>query len=99
MKKSYVEAYETYTQIQWELHRPIDNEDFDYETLKRLYESKILYLESLRVKCFLAINQHNSTRTFTIKDFQNILLALQTTKEQLRNLVENSCSRYFCLNF
>lgn len=87
--KSYATDYETYSQIKWELHRPIQDEGLDLETLKRLYESKIAYLERLRIKCFSAINQKIPS-AFQMQDYEYILVALQTTKEQLRQLIRTT---------
>lgn len=81
--KSCATDYETYTRIKWELHRPIQDESLDFETLKRLYESKIVYLERLRVKCFSAINQ-KTPGLFTIQDYEYILIALQSTKKHIQ---------------
>ena len=85
MKESYATDYDTYSQIKWELHRPIQEDGLDFETMLRLYESKRLYLERLRVKCFLAINMVGVT-AFTLQDYSYILIALQTTKERVKQL-------------
>ncbi len=82
---SYAKDYATYSQIKWELHRPIHEDGVDYETLRRLYESKIIYLERLRVQCFYAMNQ-NSPNEFSMHDYNCIFLALQTTKAQAQKL-------------
>ncbi len=90
--------YETYTQIKWELHRPIQEEGLDVETLKRLYESKLVYLERLRLKCFMAINQAPQT-LFTVQDYEYILIALQSTKAQVRQLVRSALEKSLCNSY
>jgi hypothetical protein len=87
MKTSYATDYETYSQIKWELHRPIQDEGLEFETLERLYESKLVYLERLRIKCFSAINSKTPS-AFTMQDYRYILIAVQTTKEQVRQLAD-----------
>ncbi len=78
--------YETYSEIMSELGSPINAEGLDLETLKRLYESKAVYLENLRVKCFLEINSESDT-CFTSADYSLILNALNQTKKQIRSLI------------
>lgn len=93
--KSSNTDYETYREIMGELLRPISGSDLDAETLKRLYESKLVYLENLRVQCFLAINApgpgagKDTLRTahFTAKDYALILDAIKTTRSHLRQVV------------
>jgi lipase chaperone LimK len=78
--------YETYREIMGELLQPIDGEGLDTDTLKRLYESKMVYLENLRVRCFIEMNQPSSG-FFTQEDYQLILTATQRTSSHLRELV------------
>ncbi|MFK7872598.1 MAG: hypothetical protein AB8C84_05425 [Oligoflexales bacterium] len=80
-----VTDYDTYRQIMDELMRPIQDEGLDVMTLKRLYESKLVYLENLRTKCFCAINRGEGH--FQMEDYHVILGAVQETKLHLRDLV------------
>jgi len=100
MKKSYATDYEMYSQIKWELHRPIQDDGLEADTLRRLYESKIDYLERLRAQCFLAMNQ-NSPTAFTMQDYHYILIALETTKEQVRDIKgdRSALRNPLCKNF
>ena len=85
MKKSCATDYETYSRIKWELHRPIRDEGLDLETRIRLYESKLAYLERLRVLCFSAVNSKALTK-FNMQDYHYILVALQGAKAHLCRL-------------
>ena len=78
--------YETYREIMGELLSPIMPEGLDLDTLKRLYESKAVYLENLRVKCFWEINK-NPLTFFTTSDYTLILRAIKETSHQLRHLI------------
>lgn len=85
-QKNGATDFETYREIMGELLRPIDVEGLDIETMKRLYESKMVYLESLRVQCFHEINGKEPT-PFTMGDYQIILKALHETSRHLRDLI------------
>jgi len=78
--------YQTYKEIMGELLNPIMAEGLDLDTLKRLYESKAVYLENLRLKCFWEINKKPMT-FFTAQDYALILRAIAETKNQLRHLI------------
>ena len=78
--------YETYKEIMGELLGPIQAIGLDADTLKRLYESKLVYLENLRVKCFYEINKAESS-FFTVDDYQLILQAVSETNKHLREIV------------
>lgn len=78
--------YETYCEIMNELLAPIREDGLDRDTLKRLYESKLVYLENLRVKCFFEINSVKQPR-FSPRDYELIYLALERTKDHLRDLI------------
>ncbi|MFW7380965.1 MAG: hypothetical protein ACOH5I_19270 [Oligoflexus sp.] len=78
--------YETYREIMDELVKPIVGEGLDPETLKSLYESKAVYLENLRVRCFSELNHLKGTH-FTWDDYQLILRAMQQTKNHVRQLI------------
>lgn len=78
--------YETYREIMTDLLKPIAADGLDQDTLKRLYESKIVYLENLRVKCFRNMNS-GATTHFTKDDYALILEALKQAREQLRGVV------------
>ena len=86
MQKMGATDYETYREVMGELLQPIRAEALDVDTLKRLYESKLGYLENLRVKCFFEIN--GSERTlFDMDDYQLILRAVRETERHLRELI------------
>ncbi len=81
--------YETYREIMGELLKPILAEGLDGETLKNLYESKAVYLENLRVKCFTELNHRKQTH-FTWRDYQLILDAIRETRQHVRSLILTS---------
>ena len=78
--------YETYREIMNDLLQPISGEGLDSETLRRLYESKLVYLENLRLKCFREINSGRQTH-FTADDHTLIVKALGETTRHLRQIV------------
>jgi hypothetical protein len=78
--------YETYLEIMGELLRPIEGHGLDLDILKRLYESKLVYLENLRVKCFCEINSAGQGH-FTMDDYQLILQALRETQRHVKSLI------------
>ena len=49
--------YDTYIEISEDLLNPIIGEGLDLDTLKRLYMSKLVYLNNLRKQCFMDINK------------------------------------------
>ena len=78
--------YESYKEIMEELLKPIMPKDLDPDTLKRLYESKAVYLENLRVRCFWELNTKSET-PFTQSDYTFILQAIEETKRHLRSMI------------
>ncbi len=78
--------YETFKEIEPELLRPILGDGLDYETLRKLYESKIVYLSHLRTRCFVEINQ-SETPDFKPEDLATIVRALALTRGHVRSLV------------
>lgn len=86
MRKDRSIDYETYREIMGELLRPIDVEGLDVDTMKRLYESKLVYLENLRVKCFCELNGASES-PFTIDDYGLIIKAIAETNRHLRELI------------
>ena len=78
--------YNTYCQIKDDLPLPIFNAEVDKETLKRLYDSKLFYLEHLRTTCFKAMNK-NTSSNFTVEDYSFILYSIENTKKYLNDLV------------
>ena len=78
--------FDTYREIIDELLQPIPSEGLDSDTLKRLYQSKAVYLENLRIRCFREMN-HMRKDSFSREDYGLILAALQTTHSHLRDLV------------
>jgi hypothetical protein len=75
--------YETYQEIMSDLIQPISAKDLDFDTLRRLYESKLVYLENLRIKCFREINSGRETH-FTADDHALIVKAHGETVRYLR---------------
>lgn len=86
MSKDRATDYETYREIMGELLRPIEASGLDVETLKRLYESKLVYLENLRVRCFVELNGPNPGH-FKMDDYRLILEAVNQTNKHLRDLI------------
>lgn len=86
MSKKKPTDYETYREIMEDLLKPIAGDGIDPETLKRLYESKMVYLENLRVKCFKEVNGPKSSH-FTQEDYRLIVRAGVETRNQLRDVV------------
>lgn len=78
--------YETYQEIMDELIKPINKTGLDADTLKRLYESKAVYLENLRVKCFYSMNKSDSS-CFSWSDYQLILKAIAENKKQMNKII------------
>ena len=78
--------YDTYREIMDELSKPIIAEDLDTDTLKRLYESKAVYLENLRIKCFVEMNGEESSH-FSKVDYQLILKAIEENRKHVRSLI------------
>lgn len=78
--------FETYREIMDELVKPIIGDGLDPETLKSLYESKAVYLENLRIRCFTELNHGKSTH-FTWADYQLILNAMRETRSHVRQLI------------
>ena len=83
MKLDVITDYQTYREIMDELLIPINGDDLDPDLLVRLYQSKLVYLENLRTKCFMAMNRKSET-LFTSEDYALIIKAVQETKTHLR---------------
>ena len=79
--------YETYREIMGELIKPILAEGLDAETLKSLYESKAVYLENLRIKCFKELNSEKRTSHFTWDDYHLVVRAIKENHGHVRNLI------------
>jgi hypothetical protein len=86
MTKKPQTDYETYREIMDDLLKPIVSDGLDVDTVKRLYESKMVYLENLRVKCFRDINSGKQTH-FTQNDYRIIVEAAVQTRKYLRGVV------------
>ena len=69
-----------------QLLEPINAEGLDLETLKKLYESKLVYLQNLRVKCFCEMNS-SKPGFFSMRDYALIISALKETRLHLKELV------------
>jgi len=78
--------YETYREIMSDLMQPISGEGLDDDTLKRLYESKLVYLENLRQKCFVELNSAKPSH-FSTDDQALVLAAIKQTRVFLRELI------------
>jgi hypothetical protein len=89
MAKATSTDYETYREIMEDLLKPISGDGLDLETLKRLYESKMVYLENLRVKCFKEVNGGRDCH-FSHEDYKLIVRAGIETRKQLRQVVLNA---------
>lgn len=89
MAKSNATDYETYLEIMEDLLKPISSEGLDLETLKRLYESKMVYLENLRVKCFKELNAARQCH-FSHEDYKLVVRAGIETRKELRQVVLNA---------
>ena len=87
MKAQTPTDYSTYREIMDELLRPIQAEGLDFDTLKRLYESKLVYLENLRVKCFMEMNGKKPGAHFSMSDYQIILSAILETHGHLKQMI------------
>ena len=85
IKKTHTD-YDTYREIMDDLLKPIAVEGLDVDTLKRLYESKMVYLENLRLKCFRDLNGDRETH-FTKDDYRIIVEGSQQTRGHLRAVV------------
>ena len=81
--------YETYREIMNDLLKPIASEGLDVDTIKRLYESKMVYLENLRIKCFRDMNSGKET-FFSQDDYRIIVEASLQTRQHLRGVVLNA---------
>ena len=92
MKAQNPTDYSTYKEIMDELLRPIQADGLDFDTLKRLYESKLVYLENLRVKCFYEMNGKGDEAFFSTEDYQIILRAIMETHNHLKDLIVTALS-------
>lgn len=93
MKESISTDYETYREIMHELLSPIQVDGLDADMVKRLYESKAVYLENLRLKCFKELNG-NPTTHFTTQDYALIIEAIHETKVHLRDLILTTVAKH-----
>jgi hypothetical protein len=89
MNKAPATDYQTYREIMGELMQPIHSEGLDLDTLKRLYDSKLVYLESLRTKCFREMNTVKDS-PFKSEDLALILQAIGQTKEHIGGVVRHA---------
>lgn len=91
MKFDVVTDYQTYREIMDELLCPIIASDLDPELVVRLYQSKLVYLENLRSKCFYEINRDQDS-LFNHDDYKLILEAQRQTKQYLRHTMMTAIS-------
>lgn len=83
----YATDYETYREIMPELLHPIQGRNVDGELLVRLYQSKLVYLENLRIQCFREINAVMSQTQFTPQDHELIVEAIRFTKAHIKSAI------------
>ncbi len=86
MDQNHATDYETYKEIMGELLKPILGDGLDAETLKSLYESKAVYLENLRIKCFRELN-NSAGGHFTWDDYRLVLRAIDENRNHVRSLI------------
>ena len=91
MKEIQGTDYKTFQEVIEELVKPIDGRGLDIDTLKKLYESKRVYLENLRLKCFYEVNRSIQSE-FSMSDYTLILQAIKLTNQHLHDLVLLSVS-------
>jgi hypothetical protein len=82
--------YATYQQVADDLLLPICETGLDGDTLKKLYESKWSYLESLRTRCFVEMNRRDSKSPFSLHDYRFIVDAQKKTVFHVRELIRSS---------
>ncbi len=82
--------YVTYRQVATDLQLPICEAGLDRDTVKKLYESKWIYLESLRTRCFLEINRGESGSLFSLDDYRQIVEAQKKTVFHMRELIRSA---------
>ena len=91
MKQVAPVDYQSYQKIMDELLMPISGRHLDARTIKRLYESKLVYLENLRRKCFMDMNQEfpfeDNDCLFSPEDYHLILQAIKATHFHMRDLI------------
>ena len=85
--------YETYKEIMDELRNPIIAKGLEPEIMVRLHESKVIYLENLRVRCFKELNLEGVAH-FSWDDYNYIVLALEECRATTRSLVIHSVKNY-----
>ncbi len=85
--RNFQKEYTAFCQIRPDLLLPITGEGIDGDTLVRLYESKLVYLENLREKAFMDINSRLAERYFQNGDYLGILEAIEITKLQLKEVM------------
>ncbi|MBP6218875.1 MAG: hypothetical protein KA436_09840 [Oligoflexales bacterium] len=78
--------YETYLEIREDLQEPLRTAGLELETVKELYLSKLVYLETIRVACFTQMNRHKDS-FFCQDDYQYILNAHNKTRRHLKEVV------------
>ncbi len=86
MVKHVATDYETYKEIMSDLLRPISGAGLDDDTLRRLYESKLVYLDNLRQKCFVEINSTKPSH-FNTEDHALIIGAIKQTRLHLKEVI------------
>lgn len=84
-----LDEYRIYRKVFEELARPLDVSGLDIETIIKLYKSKLIYLENLRLRCFNHINHRvpsGSVSCFNGHDLSFIIYAQKETKLHLRQV-------------
>lgn len=77
--------YDTYKEVSEDLLSPIVADGLDIDTLKRLYQSKLVYLNNLRKQCFLDVNRSESV--FSSQDLEHVTQAISSTNYHIRELI------------
>ena len=78
--------YNVYKELEADLICPIDSPALSKDITVRLYESKLIYLENLRVKCFKDMNMNHNSK-FTADDYNFILKAKKITNSYLKEVI------------
>ncbi len=84
---SFKKEFDSYHEIRSDLQLPIAAEGLDSDTLIRLYESKLVYMENLRAKAFYDINRPAQLALFSLKDYSHIIESIKITKTHLKTVM------------
>lgn len=85
--------YESFHEILDDLMKPIRDDGLNVETVIRLYESKLAYLENIRIKCFRDVNARTlrkESNGFQVQDYELIIAAIDLTRKTLKYTILTS---------